>query len=376
MICDYPVDERRVDGGVQAVTKYLVRAMVGLGEVRLDVINFDYAAKEPRTFAAAGFTRHVLPGARMGAATGFFQDQRTFNRCLASIRPDIVHSQGAGHDGTLAARSGYPHVITIHGILENELRHMPNFREKLRYSLQYLLSEHYCIKKAQHTILISPYVSEHCGDRLKGERHLIANPIASEFFNVVRAEEPGRVLFAGRLNRRKGVEDLVHAIARIKTVPNLKLTLAGSLAEADFIKSLRAAIDRLQAADIVEFRGILDADQLLQELSRAAVLVLPSYVETAPMVIQEAMASGVPVIATRVAGIPLQVEEGVTGHMIEPGDIDALSARLESLLLDADLRRSMGAAARIKASREYRAENVARATVEVYRKILSQHGGA
>lgn len=372
MICDYPVDESLVDGGVQAVTKYLVRAMVALGEVKLDVINFDYAAKEPRTFAADGFTRHVLPGGRVGAATGYFRDQRAFNKCLASIGPDIVHSQGAGHDGTLAARSGYPVVITIHGILENELRHLSNVREKLRYSLQYLLSERYCIRKAKHTILISPYVSEHCGDRLKGERHLVPNPIAPEFFDVVRAEEPGRVLFAGRLNRRKGVEELVNAIARIKTVPDCKLILAGSLAETDFVETLRATTERLQAADIVEFRGILDADQLLAEFSRAAVLVLPSYVETAPMVIQEAMASGVPVIASRVAGIPLQVEEGVTGHMVEPGDVDALSARLESLLLDPDLRRSMGAAARAKASREYRADNVARATVEVYRKILSQ----
>ena len=116
MITDYPADENKVDGGVQAVSKYLAHSIADFEGVKLDIIGFDYSSTRERTIEGARFTRHVLPGARFGALTGYRQDQNSLNRCLKKIAPDIVHSQGVGHDGTVAARSGYPLVTTIHGI--------------------------------------------------------------------------------------------------------------------------------------------------------------------------------------------------------------------------------------------------------------------
>ena len=117
MITDHAASGEVVDGGVQAVTKYLVDALVRLEALELHVLSFKYNIKEPRSTTERGYRRHVLPGAGMGTLTAFRKDQRTLNTMLEGIQPDIVHGQGAGHNGILACRSPFPSVITIHGIM-------------------------------------------------------------------------------------------------------------------------------------------------------------------------------------------------------------------------------------------------------------------
>jgi len=360
-----------VDGGVQAVSKYLVKAMAQSGDIHVDVIGFRYGATTTRTIAADGYTRHILPGARFGAITAYWQDQRTLNRLLKSISPDIVHSQGVGHDGTVAARSGYPVVTTIHGIFSEEARHIDSFHRRMRHRLLDMLSEYHCIRHAKHTILISPYVAEHWGARLSGQKYMIANPVAPGFFDVSRQEENGRILFAGRLYKLKGVADLIQAVASVSRTTGVKLVLAGSLDDREYVDFLRAETRRLDIEQQVDFAGILDEKRLLEELSRAAVLVLPSYQETAPMVIQEAMASGVPVIATKVGGTSYQIDDEESGFLIGAGDVGALTDRLTRLFSNDDLRLEIGRTAKERASDDFRASNVAKATIEVYRKIIA-----
>ena len=88
------------------------------------------------------------------------------------------------------------------------------------------------------------------------------------------------------------------------------------------------------------------------------------------MVIQEAMASGAPVVASAICGIPFQIDDGKTGFLVPPGDVAALSARIGALLDDHDMRQRFGVAARLKAEQSYRAEAVARKTLNVYREML------
>jgi glycosyltransferase involved in cell wall biosynthesis len=373
MITDFPVDEGVVDGGVQAVARNLVKALAQSGEVSIDVICFRYGADRVETLDRDGYRLHLLPGGRLGAVTAYRQDQRTLNRLLAELSPDVVHSQGVGHDGTVAARSGYPVVTTIHGIFAEEAKHLQGFQRRIRHKLLDWLSEHYCIRHARHTILISPYVAAHWGDKLSGDKYMIANPIATEFFDVQRNEEKGRVLFAGRLYQLKGVHDLVQAVGEIAGRTPVKLVLAGSTDDREYVNGLRAAADRLGVSDQIEFAGILNARQLLAEYARASVLVLPSYQETAPMVIQEAMACGVPVIATRVGGIRYQVDDGESGYLLKPGDVAGLSDRLFRLLSNDELRQKAGQNARSKANEAFRGVNVAKDTIDVYRRMLGEN---
>ena len=90
------------------------------------------------------------------------------------------------------------------------------------------------------------------------------------------------------------------------------------------------------------------------------------------MVIEQAMAARVPVVATRVGGVDYLVDHGRTGLVVDFGDIKGLADAMTHLLTDADLRVKMGAAARIEADRRFRAEAVARQTRAVYDQILGR----
>lgn len=371
MITDHADDADRVDGGVQAVTKYLVSALVEHADLDLHILSFNYGISESSTTSRDGYTKHVLPGARLGTVSAFWQDQITLDAKLGTIQPDIVHGQGAGHDGIVARRSRFPSVITIHGIMAEEAKHFATVGQRARHRLLNMFSEHYCIRKGQNTILISQYVADYFGGRIAGESHFIPNPIASSFFDIPRAEEPGRVLFAGRLIPLKGVLDLIKATATISQSQTIELVLAGSLEDQQYVDQLQSEANQLGIKDQVHFPGILDAESLRKELARASILVLPSYQETAPMVIQEAMAAGVPVIATRVGGTRYQVRDGETGFLIDARDVQALSGRMRILLSNQAMRQSFGEAAKALAQVEYRADAVAKKTIDIYRQILS-----
>jgi hypothetical protein len=128
-------DADKVDGGVQAVSKYLISELVKHFDLDLHVLSFNYGVAESSTSERSGYTKHVLPGARLGTVSAFWHDQRTLNAKLETIRPAIVHGQGAGHDGILARRSGYPSVITIHGIMAEEAKHFATIGQRARHNL-------------------------------------------------------------------------------------------------------------------------------------------------------------------------------------------------------------------------------------------------
>jgi glycosyltransferase involved in cell wall biosynthesis len=222
---------------------------------------------------------------------------------------------------------------------------------------------------ARDVISISPYVAQYYGRQLRGRLHDIPNAIAEQYFEVQRAPEAGRILFAGRLIPRKGVVDLIRAVALAGTSVR-RVVLAGSLSDIEYVAQLRVEVDRLGLTGVVDFRGLLDETEMLQEFAKAELLALPSYQETAPMVIQQAMASGVPIVASAICGVPFQVEHGRAGLLHEAGDVASLAESLRRLTTEPGLSDRFGAAAKISAEARYRAGNVATATLAAYRTVL------
>lgn len=176
------------------------------------------------------------------------------------------------------------------------------------------------------------------------------------------------LLFLGAILEKKGVFDLLQAVAALgEDYPRLRLVLAGSgPAQTQVIERARA----LGIASQVEMPGWVDAAGRDAWLAQADVFVLPSHYEGMPMSILEAMAAGLPVIASDVGGIPEMIDQDIEGLLIVPGDVPALIAALEKLLLDVALRESMGRAAQRKVERCYAAERVLEQIDGVYREIL------
>ncbi len=153
--------------------------------------------------------------------------------------------------------------------------------------------------------------------------------------------ESPTVLFVGRLYpAQKGLDPLIRAFARVPPSLHAQLRLVG---EDWGGASVVAALARsLGIADRVTMTGPLDRPALLAEYGRADVFVLPSLFEPYGIVLMEAMAAGLPIVASRVGGIPEVVLEGENALLCPPGDTAALAVALERLLREPELRVRFG----------------------------------
>ncbi len=370
MLGPYPRSLSRIDGGVAAATTYLSQALVQLPDIELIGVRLAGRAVTKGTSEDLGWPVVNFEMGRFGVSTMFLAQRRRFSSLLRHYRPDLIHSQGADASGYLAVHSPYPTVVTVHGILAECAKLRSNLVWRLREKAQAWITEEFVIERAKNIIAISPYVSEYYHDRLRANVFNIPNAIASSYFGLTRRPEAGRVLFAGRVSSGKGIADLVQAVARHPDVAD-QVVLAGAAPDAEFAAQLRSEISRSAHGDRFRFLGLIGEQALHEEFARAAVLVLPSYQETAPMVIQQAMAARLPVIATRVGGVPDLIEHEVSGLLFDPGDVDELASQLLRLRKDPGLGQRLAAAAYRKAGDSFGSERVAKDTLAVYRSVLN-----
>lgn len=177
--------------------------------------------------------------------------------------------------------------------------------------------------------------------------HVVHCGIDPALYQAPSVAPGGHLLFVGRLAAVKGVLVLFDALVRIRAArPDLRLTLIGDGPERAGLESEARAAG---LADIVTFAGYRTTAEVASTLRSADLLVLPSFAEGVPVVLMEAMAARVPVIASRVAGVPELVDHGVSGILCPPGNASALGAAiLDVLSSDTARRRAMGAAGRAK----------------------------
>ena len=144
---------------------------------------------------------------------------------------------------------------------------------------------------------------------------------------------------------------LLEAFAALAAMhPELTLTLAGDGPDRAWIESY--ARER-GIADRVTITGYVSQERVRELLAESDVFVMASFAEGVPVVLMEAMTTGLPVVTTHIAGIPELVEDGVSGYLVPPGDSASLTSRVEALLGDPALRNRLGAAGRAKVLAEF-----------------------
>ena len=183
---------------------------------------------------------------------------------------------------------------------------------------------------------------------------------------------PNLILFLGSLRADKGIFDLLDALSQLRAaVPDVRLVCAG---EGDRTAVARYA-ERLGIADAVKFTGWVGPSGKRALLESAAVYALPSYAEGMPVSLLEAMAAGVPVVASSVGGIPEVVVDGASGFLAAPGDTTTLQRVLRKLLLDRQLAARIGAAGRDTVRARFAAEQAVPKLEALYGSIgLAQMG--
>jgi glycosyltransferase involved in cell wall biosynthesis len=282
------------------------------------------------------------------------------------LSPDVVHvnSSKAGILGRIAATvARVPiRIFTVHGwsfaTQAGLVRHV------------YLRLERVACRLTTTTICVAAV------DRELGLRHgvchaettrVIHNGVPETRVLARRdAHHVPHVVAVGRLQRpQKDFQTLVWALAMLRDAP-FTATIVGDGPDHG---SLAAEIERHGLDGRVRLAGELtDVSDIL---ASADVFVLPTTYESLPMSILEAMAAGLPVVASNVGGVPELVVDGRTGLLVPPRDVPALAEALRALLSDAARRRSMGEAGREQAVRAFGVERSAAAHVRLYRELLS-----
>jgi glycosyltransferase involved in cell wall biosynthesis len=325
-----------------------------------------YAAKIPLLR-----TTTTLPLRQLEWSAAFY---RRVARVAAREKIDVLESTELGSMflGRIA-----PLVIRLHGS-EFAFRKHAGTRTDLSVRWNDLL-ERYSSDRAAAITAPSRFQAEEITSHRgwpKDRVRVIPNPVSA---NMVKAalefERNGSaemiVLYSGRLAPVKGIETLL-AAAKLVRDRNQAITfvLAGPWQMPRPPKSYGLELNRT-SADGVRWIGPQDQSELIDWYKRAALFVMPSYFESFGISVVEAMAFGLPVVCTRAGAITENVDDGVTGLLVEPGDAVQLANRILQLVSDTQLRRVLGRAAQTKKIEAFSPALVTRANLAVYEEARS-----
>jgi len=290
-----------------------------------------------------------------------------FTRLLASRQYSVVHIHTSGYN-SFYRKSAF--VLLAKLFRKKILLHMHHSRfqrffEKSR-SRAFVRG---IIQQADVFIVLSQSWKGYFSEIVHNRIEVIPTAIDTSAPFLPRVRHPRKeILFVGGYWRRKGVFDLIEAFSQVvDTIPDVELILIGFPDEQD----------RREAENMWQERGLSDKVKMLgwvgekekgKKLETAGVFVLPSYGEGMPMGIMEAMAAGVPVVATTVGGIPEEVADGETGYLIPAGDSEALADRLLKILSSPELATRMGEAGRKRAKEQFDLGTVVQRVAALYRE--------
>jgi len=287
---------------------------------------------------------------------------------LRSLQSDAV--VGFDLDGVFAPRGGPPHVAAIKGVIADEARHERGLN-RIALTIEAILERRH-VRRADRVITSSDYSAGQIVKFYGIDRENIAvvpepidlNAWQRALSDAPREEGPPRILTVAHLYPRKGVDTLLRAFANISTDATLRIVGTGP--ERPRLEHLAQT---LHLTACTHFLGHLPFAALAAEYHNATLFALPTEQEGFGIVFLEAMASGLPIIATRVAAVPEVVADGL---LVDPGDELALTQSIDRLLDDVNLRATLGNAGRERV-KQFAADVVARQFLEAIGISSSSH---
>ena len=302
--------------------------------------------------------------------TGYAGCIHAVRKKLREIQPDIVHAQGTERDCAISAVfQNIPKILTIHG----NMRAITKLHRHSPLSFWWIQSqlEAFCLPRFAGVICISKYTQQQVSALAK-KTWLLPNATENLFFEprptAIDPSAPPLVLVVANVDRRKNQNDLIRALDPLACRLRFALKFYGRCGEDSYGKEFRSL---LETRPWCSWGGMIGRENLREEFARATVLFLPTREDNCPMVVLEAQASGVPVIASNVGGVPDLVEDGVTGLLTNPGLPSSMPIALEKILSDKALARRLSEGGRKQALARFHPNVIATKHVEIYRQIIS-----
>lgn len=289
---------------------------------------------------------------------------------VRSIGADVVHGHGTeAAYGLAAAGCGCPCIVSMQGIVSriHGVRPSPHtlvggwLERRLLHRLRHVACRTSFDKEFVRSI--NPRIRIHHVDEAVSPRFTTAKR---------KPTSAPRFLFVGELCRWKGLETLLRVVALVaRDRPDVQLVLAGTGRPA-YVKRLLGMCEDLGIGAKVCFAGQCDRESLIRRHEESMVLVHPSLIDNSPNAVTEAMASGLPVVASNVGGIPSLVDDGKTGWLLDQGDEKGWARHLLWLIENHAEREVVAARAREIALVRHDPDRIAACTVEIYKEIIGE----
>lgn len=300
---------------------------------------------------------------------------RGVRRKLKEICPDIVHGQGTERDcGISAVLSGFPNVLTIHG----NMRLIAKVNEAGLFSFLWLAArlERFTIPRSQGVICITHYTQNAMRDVAR-RTWVVPNAVDASFFEIDALpprEKTPRILCVGHICLRKNQNAFIRALDPLAVKRRFEIMFLGNLPSDAYGNEFSQLV---KERPWCRYEGLAGRDKLKELLRESTALALPSLEDNCPMVVLEAMAAGVPVMAAKVGGLPDLVEDGVTGVFCNPADPDSMSRAVEKVIESGPTVRELARRAKERALQRFHPRIVAEQHMKVYREIgLLRAGGS
>ena len=371
----YPLDPSKTTGGIQAVIQNLVKGLKKFVDIHIITIDYD---RDMDPIIEPDITLHYLPSSKgLNRLSLYYPERKWIRNTLRQINPDLVHVHGTDVYGYAVRNVRYPVLLTVHGILSQEgkidepdLGFWVRQFNKVKYSFNTFF-ERNTLKAVKHIVVISPYVEEMIRSYTSARMYHIDNPVDEVFFQLKDKTVPNRLLFVGMIRTRKGILNLLKAVHLIqKNIPDIQLNIVGKVFEPEYYKLLQDYIEDNNLGANVIFKGRISDKELYREFEECVAIILPSIEESSPMVVEQAMAAGKPVVATRVGGIPFLVEDRKSGILVEYGDISGLAEAITSVLRNPEVAREMGRRGQEIATTRFELSAIVDKTKKVYQEVI------
>ena len=347
-----------------------LQGFVGLAGAEVHVVS---CLKEPLRSVeniAPNIFYHGVAVPRIGwLRTGYQGCIRAVRKKLREIQPDIVHGQGTERDCAIsAAFSGFPNVITVHG----NMRKIALANRALPLSFFWLAArlEGFVLPRTDGVVCITNYTREAVKD-LARKMWVVPNAVDASFFDVLAAPDltaPPAGLCVGTICGYKNQNDFIRALDPLAKEKKFKLVFIGQVIKGDYGREF---LQLVRERDWCEHVGFASREQLKARLKAATFLALPTREDNCPMVVLEAMAAGVPVLASKIGGVPDLIESEKTGLFGDPDRPESFREAVAKLLADREFARQLATTAKAEALRRFHPQVVARQHLEIYRQALA-----
>ena len=314
---------------------------------------------------------HSLLVPKLGwMTTGYQGCIRAVRTLLKKLAPDIVHGQGTERDCAITAVfSGFPNVLTIHG----NMRLIAKLNHATPFSFMWLNAhlERFTLPRSNGVVCITRY-TQAAVQTLARRTWLLPNAAEGSFFEIERLPPPVPVILCvGHVCHRKNQNAFIRALDPLARERTFKVVFPGHAGRGDAYGA--EFLGLIGQRPWCEWVGFENREQLKGRLKNATALALPSLEDNCPMVVLEAMAAGVPVIAANVGGVPDLVEDKVNGLMCDPLDAESMRSAVRAVLDDPTAAQARAETARQQARQRYHPRIIAARHVEIYREVLGKN---